>query len=111
MSPTARTLKALRDQGMVVDVAEHWNHFTKRRHDLFGWIDCVALDGHDIIGVQCCARSGHAARRKKILASDTALPWLKSGGRIQVISWAKKLVGKQIRWNSKVEEITSERFA
>jgi len=43
VSPTARTLKALRDGGATCQVVEHWNSFAKIRQDLFGCIDVLVL--------------------------------------------------------------------
>ena len=64
---------------------------------------------------QCCARSGHAAHRRKILeeCTELALEWLACGGVIEIWSWAKQKVkrgGKAMRWTPKVEEIMEESF-
>ena len=71
-TPTSRTTEALRNQGATVAIVEHWNPHVRIRQDMFGFIDVVALYPGRIVGIQCCARSGHAARRKKILASELA---------------------------------------
>ena len=52
MSPTQRTIRALKDQGMVCGIVEKWNRFAVRgnsgqrgvRQDLFGILDIIALD-------------------------------------------------------------------
>jgi len=110
ISPTARTLKYLKEQGILCDIAEHWNSFVGRRKDLFHFIDVIALDpSRGVIGVQCCARSGHAEHRKKILDNEYAPTWLKCGGKIEIHSWGKQKLhrnSKALRWTSKVEEIT-----
>ena len=49
--------------------------------------------------------------RRKILANEIAPEWLKSGGQIQIWSWAKRKLkrgGKAERWSPRVEEITTE---
>jgi len=82
------------------------------RRDLFGFLDVIALDPvRGITGVQCCARSGHAAHRRKILedCTEAAMAWLECGGKVEIWSWAKQKVkrgGKAVRWTPKVEEIT-----
>ncbi len=118
-SPTSRTMKHLRHQGATCAVVEKWNQHAGPfgvRQDLFGFVDVLVLDPErGFIGVQCCARSGHAAHRKKILEERTehAMEWLKCGGAIEIWSWAKQKVkrgGKAERWVPKVEEITLESF-
>jgi len=65
-SNTQRTLRYLREQGIVVAITEHWNAFAHYRQDLFGFIDLIALDPIDgIIGVQSCAGSGHAEHKRR----------------------------------------------
>jgi len=52
---TQRTLKALRNDGWLVVVAERWNPYARKRQDLFGRIDLVAIKpGVGIMGVQVC---------------------------------------------------------
>lgn len=75
MSPTARTLKALRDAGWTAGVVERFNHNTRRKHDLFGCIDIVAVKDHLTLGVQATSGSNAAARLKKMPATDAAA-WL-----------------------------------
>lgn len=117
LSPTQRTLRALRLDGKIAAITEHWNPHAGIRQDLFGFIDLVCLDPvHGIVGVQCCAGSGHAAHRRKILEerADIATEWLRCGGKIEIHSWSKrKLVrgGKAERWASRVEIVTLESFA
>lgn len=115
-SYTQRTLAWLRQRGLVVDIAERFNDWAGGKHDLFGFIDIVALDVKDgrIIGVQSTGPSGHAEHRRKILAEPKAIDWLKAGGRIWLVSWRKLLVkrgGKLRTWQPRVEEITIRDFA
>ena len=114
LSPTQRTLRVLRQQGAICGITEHWNYYVGIRQDLFGFIDLIALTSdRGIVGMQCCARSGHAAHRKKILENEVAPEWIKSGGKIEIWSWAKQKLergGKAERWMAKVEEITSDNF-
>ena len=111
MSPTQRTLADLRSHGAVVGVVEHWNQFAKRRVDLFGFIDIVALIGPNTIGIQCTSGDNHAARRTKILAEPKALAWLKAGNLIEVHSWSKLGArGERKVWVCRKEEIVAEDF-
>lgn len=112
LSPTQRTIRELRNQGTICGVVERFNQHVGPhgiRQDLFGFIDLIALAPNGIIGVQCCAGSGHADHRKKIMANEVVPEWLKSGGRIQIWSWSKRKLkrgGKAERWQPRVEEIT-----
>lgn len=115
-SYTQRTLAWLRQQGLVVDIAERFNDWAGGKNDLFGFIDIVALDveGGRIIGVQSTGPTGHADHRRKILAESRAIDWLQAGGRIWLISWRKLLVnrgGKARTWQPRVEEIQMCDFA
>jgi hypothetical protein len=61
LSPTQRTLRALRQQGCICDVAEKFNAHVGPfgiRQDLFGFIDIVALKPSGIAGIRCCAGGG-----------------------------------------------------
>lgn len=110
VSPTSRALQFCRAQGWRAAVVEHWNSYAKIRQDLFGWIDLVVLDGEQgVLGVQVTSRSNAASRRTKILASDTLAPWLASGARAEVWSFAKQGPrGKRKVWNLKREVIESQ---
>ncbi len=89
MSPTERTLKELRRLGFACQVVEHWNAHARRRVDLFGFIDILALTPDGILGIQATSGSNHADRVRKIReeCTDNAQAWLSAGGRIEVWSW------------------------
>jgi len=109
MTPTARTLKHLRDQGYVAQVVEKWNAFSRTRLDLFGVIDVVACGNGEIIGVQATSGSNVGARVKKALAEPRLKTWLESGGRFAVQGWAKQGPrGKRKTWTPIWREITHE---
>ena len=120
-SPTQRTLHCIRQQGGVCDVAEKWIafHGTGKtggppgiRRDLFGFIDVVELrPGVGIVGIQCCAGSGFAAHKEKILACECLGDWLACGGRVELWAWRKVKLnrgGKAERWSPRIEEITDQ---
>lgn len=116
-TPTQRTMRYLRHEGATCAVVEKWNQHAGPfgvRQDLFGFVDVLVLSpDRGFIGVQCCARSRHAAHRRKILeeCTELAMEWLRCGGKIEIWSWGKQKVkrgGKAERWVPKVEEITLE---
>lgn len=89
-SPTQRSLEYLRDHYPLVQKVEVWNHYAKRRQDLFGIIDIVAVDDHNIIGVQATSASNVAHRVQKITDS-LALPILRKADiRVLVHGWGKR---------------------
>lgn len=113
VSPTQRSLRVLREQGKIYQVVEHWNPFSRRRIDLFGIIDILAIGEWGTLGIQATAGSSHAARREKLLAHPKTATWLSHPGRsLEIWSWSKRKVvkrGKKLeRWTLRVEPITPE---
>ena len=119
LSPTQRTLRALRAQGSIVGSVERWNpHVGSHgiRQDLFGFIDLIALDPErGIIGIQSCGQA-FSQHINKILDSDctqAAIEWLRCGGKIEVWGWRKvklKRGGKAKVWKPRIREIVWEDF-
>lgn len=88
-SPTQRSLAYLREHYPLVQVVERWNPYAKVRQDLFGIIDIVAVDDHNIVGVQTTSASHVSARIQKITDSP-ALPILRKAGiKVLVHGWRK----------------------
>lgn len=110
-SPTSRTLKWFRDTSCPAQVVERFCRFSKRRIDLFGCIDIVAITAGGITGVQCTSGDHHGDRRAKMLAEPKMLLWVKSGGLLWLFSWSQKGPrGKRKLWTPRIEEITLEMF-
>jgi hypothetical protein len=108
MTPTARALAFYRELGFTCQVVERWQPQSKRRIDLYNCIDILCCrPGIGIVGVQACAGSSHAARRTKALAEPKLADWLASGGRFEVISFAKQGPrGKRKLWVARRDEVT-----
>jgi hypothetical protein len=109
-SPTQRSLKYLRDQGFLVAIVEHWNHFANIRQDLFGFADILAVHpGRGItLAVQTTSGSNVSARRTKLTACANVATCLKAGWLIHVHGWAKRKVkrgGKAYRYELRTVEI------
>lgn len=111
-SPTAQSLKLLRDQGWTVQVVERWNPFAKRRVDLFGVVDILCMNSQSgFLGVQTTSASNVSARLTKIRNEPRALTWLEAGGKLIVHGWSKKGPrGKRKIWECRIEEITIENY-
>jgi hypothetical protein len=89
MTPTARTLAYLRKRGYLAGVVERYCSFTKRRHDLFGFIDIVAVRGDEILGVQATTASNLQARIAKAMDLIGFGAWLRGERAALFIGWAK----------------------
>ena len=94
-SPTQNSLDALRKEYSTVQVVEHWCPFSRRRKDLFGFVDILAVGNGETVAVQTTSWANVSARVKKITESD-ALPDLrKAGWTLRVHGWRKnKTTGK-----------------
>ena len=120
MSPTARTLKYYRDQGVEIGVVERWVPFfavdgdKKKggvRVDLFGFIDLIAITPEGIVGIQATSTGNASHRIMKIRTEckGVAAEWAQAGGQIIVIGW-KKYVKKVDRksWRPTIVDLTAE---
>ena len=103
-SPTQRTLARLRKENCdLVEVTEKWCAFSRRRKDLFGTIDILAIHKGDTIAIQVTSYSNIGARVKKITESP-ALPFLRDAGwTILVEGWKKEKNG---RYTSKIVDLS-----
>jgi hypothetical protein len=89
MTPSQRTIRQLKDQGYTVANVETYNFFTKRRHDLFGVIDILAIGNGETLAVQVTTKSNMSARIRKIEDSEALPEMLRSGWRVIVHGWFK----------------------
>jgi len=95
MSPTERTLAHMRKAGCRAQVVEHWNAFAKRRIDLFGIVDVLALSPEgETIGVQATSLTNVSSRVNKIAESDALSALRRCGWKLLVHGWGKGADGK-----------------
>jgi hypothetical protein len=89
MSPTQLSLRELRKEYDLVQVVEYWNSFTRRRHDLFGCWDIMAVGDGDVCLVQTTTKSNISARVRKI-SDNECLPVLRDAGVTLIVhGWYK----------------------
>jgi hypothetical protein len=100
LSPTARTLRWLREHGIEAQVVEKVVPHSYIKIDLFGAIDIVALPRGLILGIQTTSGANHAARRTKAASNPKVIRWLQSGGHFEIWSWRKSKRKK--RWMLRV---------
>ena len=97
-----RVLKALRDDGYHAQVVERYDSFTKRRHDLFGVIDILAVGWGITRAIQVTSRSNMSSRRTKIRESEAFKEMLKAGWHIELWGYDKP----KNRWRLVTEQVT-----
>jgi hypothetical protein len=105
-SPTARTLKLLRDSGFVAAVVEKWLPHVNRRRDLFGFADLLAVHRVErgVLLVQATTKANVAARLKKARSKPELSVWLRNGGRFEVWGWYRDAG----RWQVKRVEVRGD---
>lgn len=115
LSYTQRTLRYLREQGVICEIVERFNPYAGKfgtRHDLFGFIDIICLwPVLGFVGVQSTSGACHSQHRRKITedCANELMEWIKYGGKVKLISWKKRKLrreGKAMRWMPRVEDIT-----
>ncbi len=106
-SPTQRSKAKLQSEGYLVAIVEHWNSFVKRRMDMFGIFDLIAIRGDETLAVQTTSGSNVSARIAKIRATQASAIWLESPSRkIVVHGWARRGPrGKRKVWTCRCEEV------
>ena len=96
-----RVLKLLRDDGYTATVVEHYDFYTKRRYDLFGLIDVLAIGHGETLAIQVTSRSNMSSRRRKMRDSPTLTEMLRAGWRIELWGYDKPTH----RWRLKRESL------
>jgi len=96
MTPTQRSLAALRKLGYLVEVVEKWNSFTRTRKDLWGWADLLAIRRGEVLAVQVTSE-GVANRIKKVMDSETIARVREAGVRVEVHGWRKNVKGRYVQ--------------
>ena len=106
MSNVSRTMDYYRSLGYEVWIVERYIYQAKKKFDLFGIIDLIAIAKNEIIGIQVCG-SDYSSHEKKIEEGEYTKLWLESGARLVLIGWRKlklKRGGKAMRWKPRLKE-------
>ncbi len=127
LTPTQRTLRALREQGRVCAIVEKWNSrgtsTTKKgeirygvRQDLFGILDIIALDPErGVVGVQSTGMDfgGHDKKLTEEKVQE-CIDWLSTPGTaLELWGWrklVKKRGGKAKVWTPRIKIYTLADF-
>lgn len=117
MTPTQRTLKALKEHygPWSCGIVERWIPRAQVRKDLFGIIDIiVTVEGKGILGVQSTGQD-FAGHHKKLTEEkpEECARWLKAGGMLELWGWRKLKVkrgGKAMVWKPRIKVYTLTDF-
>lgn len=90
LSPTQLTLRHLRKDGWQAEVVEHWNPHARRRVDLFGFVDVLAVGEQGTIAVQATTAANVSSRVKKINEHENRDKVLAAGWKVVVYGWEKR---------------------
>jgi hypothetical protein len=116
MTPTQRTLKAMREQGRLCGIVEKFQQYGGKfgvRQDLFGFIDIIAIDPTEgIVAIQSCGQdySGHV---KKLTEerNEAVFEWLKHAP-CELWSWSRRKYrlsngswSKGYRWKPRIADL------
>lgn len=105
ISPDVNSRKKLKEEGWLVEKVEYFNFITKRKKDLFGFIDLLALKDGETLAVQATSKA-HISDRVKKIESDELHEQLsavrEAGWRIEVWGWYKD----KNRWKVKIVDVS-----
>ena len=107
-SPTQRSLAKCRKEGQVPWIVEHFNFFSKLRHDLWGFADLLVIDeaGGQLIAIQTTSGGNVSKRLHKIRNNKYVRGVMACGVRVEVHGWRKS--AKTKRWECRVVVVTPE---
>lgn len=90
-SPTALTIDYLWSIGcQLVQKVETWNHFARRRNDLFECWDVLAIKDGETIAVQTTSRGNVSSRAAKIADAESTPHLRRAGWKLIIHGWDKK---------------------
>jgi hypothetical protein len=84
----------MESRGYKCDLVESYNHFSRRKKDLFNIFDILAIGNGETVGIQITSKSNMSSRIKKISESEFLPELVRSGWRLVVIGWYKKDNGR-----------------
>lgn len=91
MTPTSRTLDALRGDGWIVEVVERWIPGANIRRDFLGVGDVLAMRADALLLVQCTSDANISARISKAKIEPRLRTWLADPSRgFEVWGWSRR---------------------
>ena len=89
MSPTQLSLRWLRERGYTAEVVERYSAFDRKRHDLWGFADILAIRRNEVVAVQTTTAHNVNARIRKIADSPYVGVVREAGIGIHVHGWSQ----------------------
>lgn len=84
-------------------MVEKWIPQARKRKDLFGVIDVLAIRDDVVLGVQATSRGNVSARIQKIADHENTPAIRKAGIRLEVHGWGKMASG---RWECRTVDVS-----
>lgn len=88
------SIRLLEHEGYVVERCEWYDALNKRRHDLFGCVDAIAIGPVGTVAVQATSWENVSARVAKMRSSKRLASALRFGWRAVVHGWRKGANGR-----------------
>ncbi len=102
MSPAQLSLQTLRERGYKVEMVEHYNYFTHRRKDLWGFIDILAVKENSVLAVQVAGGMEEKNPHLEKMKNSELFPIVKSAGiKIELHIWRKLITSRYKNGNPK----------
>jgi hypothetical protein len=96
------TRKRLTDDGYLVENVEKYNTFSRKKNDLWGFIDFLAIRRDEVLAIQVTSKSNMSARRKKMTEHENIGKVREAGIRIELWGFYKE----KNRWKVKIEDLS-----
>jgi hypothetical protein len=96
------TRKRLTEQGYLVENVEKYNTFSRKKNDLWGFIDFLAIKRDEVLAIQVTSKSNMSARRKKMTEHENIGKVREAGIRIELWGFYKE----KNRWQVKIEDLS-----
>jgi hypothetical protein len=100
-----KTMDMLERRGYYVERTERYDAALKRRFDLFGCVDAIALGNGETLAVQATSWENVSARATKMRASKGLRAATACGWRAVVVGWRK---GENGKWEHKEVRIDED---
>ena len=97
-----QTRKRLEEDGYLVENVEKYNTFSRKKNDLWGFIDFLAIRRDEVLAIQTTSKGNMSSRRKKIAEHENVGKVREAGIRIELWGFYKE----SNRWKVKIEDLS-----
>lgn len=89
-TPNQRSKELLEAEGFIVGLVERYNSWSQTRHDLFGFVDLIAVRAGETVAIQATSDTNLSHRRRKLEGCETVPVCIAAGWRIEIHGWKKR---------------------